>query len=846
MKYKYFLNLSSILWVLLMSTLGPKIARAVSPYSIFKPLTQAKPAKITTVKLPVDLSRLKFQHEEISLNGIWKYKPDPQATGEKQKWYSVNYDDSSWNEFPIPGQWAVENKAMFNYAGKVWFRYRFNLLLSLREKFTSLRFDGVDYIADVWLNGKYLGNHIGYFAPFEFDVSKVLNYESENLLVVRVDSPLDPGIKIKHPQKEKPEALASLELIASQKTLIKGCFGFWDCRPGNIIDANTCQDGNTGGIWAPVRLISQGNCSINSVLITPRLSDLSAEVEDQRTATIKFNWTITNFSQEQEINLFILIEGKNFQTEPIESSYSLILHPGANRVMVKIPIKNPRLWWPYDHPELGKPDLYSAKSYLIQGKECLDQRQDTFGIRSIRVEDKAFWYLNDKRIYIRGVCYPCSSQWLSQTTEELLEKDSQLLQDAYINFLLVKYHIDVPGFYQLTDEKGLMLWQDFSLLWEYDNSEEFRQAAISQIEEMVYLLYNHPSILLWCCHCEPLDDAKTLDPWLAEAVNKIDQSRPVYECSPTGEHPFKGWYEGNFFDFQTVAEKMLFPNEFGAEAIPFSAKEWMQWPPEPKEMLYHDLRWTLQQCFIGHPDTYNSREEFILASQIYQAACDKYAIETFRRHRYNPNGGQVFFMWNNCWPSATWAVVDYDRTPLLAYDALKTANHPILIYLDWNETIFPPGSEVSVEVSVINDWFKEFKNCKLTWEINQSSRGYVIKGNASIGRKASYLVGSADPITVWPAYANLSAEALAKAEATADKPAPEKGRRVKQGFFSLDIPPDSISEVGMISFTLSESTEIKYYTLQTNLIDGKDHLLARNFYCFVLKPDDYELKEGLN
>jgi len=829
MKYKHFFNSSFILWVLLISAVNPKILRAVSPYSIFKPLTQAKPAKITAAKTELELSRLNFQHEEIPLNGIWKYQPDPKNIGEEQKWYSQNFDDSSWGDFRIPGQWAVQNKEMFNYAGKVWFRYRFTVPPGLQKKQTSLRFDGVDYIANIWLNGKYLGNHTGYFAPFEFDVSKVLNYGSQNLLVVRVDSPLDPGIKIKPFQKEKPEALSSLELIASQKTLIKGCFGFWDCRPGNVIDATTCQDGNTGGIWAPVRLISQGNCKINSVLITPQLS------ADHKTATLQLAWTITNFSQEQEITLLIVIEGKNFQTEPIKSSYNILLHPEANSVMVKIPIKNPQLWWPYDHPELGKSNLYSVKSYLIQGKECLDQREDTFGIRSIRVEDKAFWYLNDKRIYIRGVCYPCSSQWLSQTTEELLKKDFELLQDAYINFLLVKYHIDAPRFYQFADEKGLMLWQDFSLLWEYADSAEFRQEAISQIEEMVYLLYNHPSILLWCCHCEPLDDAKTLDPLLAEAVDKIDQSRPVQECSPMGEHPFKGWYEGNFFDFQSVAEKMLFPNEFGAEAISFSAKEWMSWPPEPKEMLYHDLRWALQQCFIGCPKAYESEEDFILASQIYQAVCDKYAIETFRRHRYNPNGGQVFFMWNNCWPSATWAVVDYDRSPLLAYDALKIANNPILIYLNWNEAVFPPGSEVSVEVSVINDWFKEFKNCKLHWEIKQSSAGYVIKGNASVGMKASYLVSPEDPITVWFTL-----------NPTGSGPFGEEGATVNQGSFSLDIPPDSVSEVGTINFTLLDEDNLKYHTLQVSLLSQEGNLLSRNFYTFVLQPDDYEFKEGLN
>src|SRR3712207_3845890 len=103
----------------------------------------------------------------IDLSGSWQYKVDAHNVGREQAWNSAALDRSSWSEMQIPNNWYLTEVG--DYHGAVWFATSFTLSDDLRGKRVFLRFGAVDYIADVWLNDAYLGQHEGYFLPFEFD-----------------------------------------------------------------------------------------------------------------------------------------------------------------------------------------------------------------------------------------------------------------------------------------------------------------------------------------------------------------------------------------------------------------------------------------------------------------------------------------------------------------------------------------------------------------------------------------------------------------------------------------------------------------------------------------------------
>ncbi len=180
----------------------------------------------------------------MNLSGQWRFNLQDSAVFNQSK-----YQDASWKTMPIPCNWFL---AGLDHHGVVWFRRSFRH--ADKEGFFTLRFEGVDYFAEVYLNDCRLGSHAGYFEPFEFDVTNILR-SGQNLLAVRVDSPY-----------ETP-AMDGWHL---RKRLIKGVLNHHDCRPGGGWDP-AGQSFNTGGIWNQVYLVQHGPQTIERLLLTADL-----------------------------------------------------------------------------------------------------------------------------------------------------------------------------------------------------------------------------------------------------------------------------------------------------------------------------------------------------------------------------------------------------------------------------------------------------------------------------------------------------------------------------------------------------------------------------------------------
>jgi beta-mannosidase len=652
----------------------------------------------------------------VSLDGDWQFMPA--SLRPEDKYLAEAAGD--WARIPVPSNWYLAGR---DVSGAAWYRREFDAAPDLAGKLVRLVFDGVDYAADVWLNGTHVGFHEGSFQPFDLDVSKVIKPGARNVLVVRVDSPYEPVGSV----------------WSLHKRLIKGVFNHHDTRPGGAWSPRG-QDANTGGIWGPVHLEVADGAAIEALRITPVLEPGNGAAHADVTVEV-----LSAGERERNVALSLDWAPAGSPAGPARSvSRQVTLRPGPSRLQLRLDEPSPRLWWP---AEQGEPNLYRASLRVTDGGRVLDRADREFAFRSVRYDAKTgVWRINGRRMFLRGTNY-ISSQWLSEMTPERYARDVALMQAAHVNAVRVHAHVEADAFYRECDRKGLLVWQDFPLQWGYSDAPEFVAEAERQVRDMVHMLYNHPSVIAWSLHNEPPWDAdwmkykypdydpnqnRGLDRVLLAAAQAEDQSRYIHPYSGTPEHPWLGWYSGDWRDYGKPTKQPLI-TEYGAQALPSlpslrrivgpdqlwpdTDAEWQNWE-------YHNFQrhetFDLAKVPMG-----SNIEQFIHNTQAYQARLTKYAAEAYRRQRYRPVGAIFQFMFVEDWPSVNWGVVDYWRETKPGYEALRTAYQPVLPSIEWDKEAYRAGEPVSVRLWVVNDLHREFPGASLEYALSRDGRPVV-------------------------------------------------------------------------------------------------------------------------
>lgn len=627
---------------------------------------------------------MKIQSKNILLNGSWNYITDSDGK------YSYADIENLINQNPrdkisVPSNWEVEG--FHNFNGSIWFATNFDVKNVLtKDDISVLLFKGVDYFAEVWLNGKKIGKHEGYFQKFAFNVSKSLKH-GNNFLVVKVTSPREtPG-----------------EVWPLKKKLIKGIFNHHDCRPGGW-SYEFGQDQNTGGIWNDVELVTGEKVFLENVKVSSAISANKEKVKVTVTASylINFSRSITS-----KIKISVTNSGKKI----LQKEFSVSIKPRQGSFSFSFEIENPKFWFSWD---TGKPELYQ----LEISSALFKTQVETFGIKVVRLDDKQNFYLNGKKLFLRGTNI-IPTQFLSQLSSAKIKKLVSDIKAANINVVRVHAHVNRKELYDEFDKQGILLWQDFPLQWTYDNSKVFAQNAVAQIKEMVRQFYNHPSIAFWCCHNEPGEQIETLDKLLYAAVLSEDNSRIIRIASNYEEHPYDGWYWGKKEHYAGTPMGPLV-TEFGAQALPelsslkkflspqaISKYDWKEWE-------YHNFQFD-QTFNIAKIERGKNVGEFIKNSQAYQADLLKTATEFYRRKKNNGITGIFQFMFVDCWPSITWSVVDFYGKKKLGYKAIQQAFKPLLLSIRLRQDVFLPEAKFNSDIWVINDSHKSYKNCSLSF-----------------------------------------------------------------------------------------------------------------------------------
>jgi beta-mannosidase len=619
---------------------------------------------------------------EKLLDGQFSYITDENSSLSFDEALIIYKKKKNHRQMNIPVNWEVAGLNNFN--GTVWFFREFSQKIKPLS-LTILEFGGVDYFTDVWLNDSYIGSHKGYFQKFYFDISGYL--KSSNQLVLKVTSP-----------KEEPGTVWPYK-----KKLIKGIFNHHDCRPGGW-SLDYGQDKNTGGIWNSVFLKEFSAVYISGLKITTRLNN------DYSNASVTAELQcLANKPANDELKIIVIPpSGKQIRIKQrVEFS------PGVSSMKIEFSIEHPELWWTWD---LGSPNLYKLK---ISGRQV--NINETFGIREVRMDDRKVFYLNNKKLFLRGTNI-IPEQFLCLLSPEKISEQVSLVRDTNINIIRMHAHVNRKEYYDECDRKGILVWQDFALQWTYDDSEDFALNAVAQIKNMVCIHYNHPSIAFWCCHNEPGEQINTLDPKLFEAVKSEDNTRIIRIASNYEEHPYDGWYWGNMEHFAACPMGPVV-TEFGAQAVPemsslrkFMSKKEIE-KPDYEKWKYHNFQYE-QTFHIAEVDKGKNTKELIFNSQKYQSRLLQTAVDFYRRERFSKVNALFQFMFIDCWPSITWSVIDYYGRKKEGYFTLKKVFQPLYISIKLMRRIYFPGSKLNINIWLINDFHKEFQDCIIEFYLN--------------------------------------------------------------------------------------------------------------------------------
>jgi beta-mannosidase len=666
---------------------------------------------------------------KISLDGTWDYQPVFRTTLRADSSIEDTANMPAAGTMPVPSNWHLRGLANFN--GRVRFTRDFDFAEKLAVPDRAfLVFHGVDYYAEVELNGARVGKHEGYFQVFEFEVTPQLK-RGRNHLAVTVDAPLEePGT-----------------VWPDHKRMIKGVLSHWDCKPGSV-SQKFGQDGTTAGIWNSVELEIRHEAWLGSVKIQPFLYERLPASEKAVGAVAAATLAPLHESDGYDAKIFITAEveaikpGKYLLTAEAGGAHvssELQLTTGRATAVLVLPMERPRLWWTWD---LGEPYLYTAHLKLAANQEVLYTRELKFGVRRIELDEKTGeWRLNGVRFFIRGTNI-VPELWLSAYSPERIGVDLKLLRDTHINGVRVCVHVNREELYDALDRAGIVAWQDFPLQWDYARTDEFMQEAASQLRDMIRQFYNHPSIITWVCQNESTSyNVNVLDPFLARVGSQEDSSRPVRPVSAFQEHIYEGWYGGDYHNYRTTPGGPII-SELGAQALP-SLEEMREmfgdaWPPDWEKLAYHDFQYqqTFKDAKLPMPSGW---ADFVANSQRYQAELLKFAIEHYRREKYKKVGSFFQFQFVDCWPAITWSVVSYARRPKPAYYALQRAFQPVLIATDLDKTVWskgksreaPVGLGLALKIWVVNDEHHSIEGA--TFEARLRRRGAEALGVGPIG-----------------------------------------------------------------------------------------------------------------
>jgi beta-glucuronidase len=389
------------------------------------------------------------------------------------------YDDSYWPAIQVPGVEntinAYERRPEY-YQDGVWYRRTFTVPAAQRGKFAKLMFYAVNYVADVWLNGNYLGYHEGGYTSFAFDVSNAIKFDSVNVLAVRVDNPP------------------------------------WATRI-DIVPYSRVDWFNYTGIIHEVYLEFSDPVSVMRADVVPK------EVDGKIQTTIAlYNASTTAQNAEVRVGIYeAQIDAQNIRSERAsdllgapaavfgQTQNSLTVPARESKVLrMNLTVQNPRLWSP------KQPNLYILRVIVSQAGQMVDEFFTQFGIRTIKTAGNKF-LLNEKPAFFVGMArHEDHPNYGRSIPTAAIYDDLVAIKNLNANWLRTAHYPNHPFTYLAADRLGFVVMEEIPV-WQFDLPSAWaiqnlvRHIHEQMFKEMVFRDYNRPSIVLWSTSNECLD-----------------------------------------------------------------------------------------------------------------------------------------------------------------------------------------------------------------------------------------------------------------------------------------------------------------------------------------------------
>lgn len=432
----------------------------------------------------------------------------------------------SWHEVTIPHTWNnidMQQDSTY-YEGDGWYKKNLFLGKGYTGKRLFLRFAGVGNVADVYVNGRFIGEHKGGYSAFCFEITDAIKPDTQNVIEVKANNKMRP----------------------------------------DVIPINHNLFANYGGIYRSVEMIATGKINISTLDYASSGVYIDQMNVSSRSADIFVKVKVENkFDTAQAADVAAIVKDANgniIQSAVVKSSVS---PQGVNTFDIPIQISEPHLW-------NGRKDpyLYAVDVMIEKDGKVLDSVRQPLGIRSFQIEPGKGFYLNDSSYRLYGVCR--HQDWWhygNALTDSMQRVDMEMIQDIGATSVRFAHYQQADIIYSMCDSMGILAWAEIPFVNAWSGKEG--PNAKQQLTELIKQNYNHPSIYVWGLHNEvyckyPTDYPARLTYELADLAKTLDDYRYTVSTSGYGTmqrsmnlmadiqamNRYYGWYEGKMDDLE--------------------------------------------------------------------------------------------------------------------------------------------------------------------------------------------------------------------------------------------------------------------------------------------------------
>lgn len=676
----------------------------------------------------------------LTLNGQWKFR----QIG-NENWFEAEVPGSVFHDLLATGKiedpFYRENEYKAREIASRDYEYfkEFSADSELLDKDRIILYcEGLDTLADIYLNDVLIGSVNNMHRIYEFDIKSLL-IAGKNSLRVVFHSPIK---YIEEKNAENP-LWGSGDAIAGFPHIRKGhsMFG-WDWGP-QIPDS---------GIWRSIAIIGSGADRLEDIYITQR--------HQKGRVTLDIRARIACVPKDEHVIRVVL-------TAPDGKTIVQQVRPVGKEEHILLQIDRPELWWPNGY---GAQPLYDVGIELRRAGDLLDERSYRVGLRTIGVRrEKDSWgesfefVINGVSIFAMGADYIPEDSLLPRCSRERTEKLIKSCVAANFNCLRIWGGGYYPEdyLYDLCDQYGLLVWQDFMFACaEYELTDEFAENIVTEARDNIIRLRHHASLAIWCGNNEmetawvnwgfPKTQKRRghytmmFEELLPRAVSEFDPETFYWPSSPSSGggfddpndenrgdvHYWEVWHGLKpFTDYRKF--HFRFVSEFGFQSFPGRKTVESFTLPEDRNifsyvMENHQKNGSANGKILFYlSDNFKYPKDFdslLYTSQILQAEAIKYGVEHWRRNRGRCMGA-IYWQLNDCWPVASWASIDYfGRWKALHYFARRFFAPVILTACE---------EECSAALHVSNESMREFSG-ELRWQLRDARSNILKSGSASV------------------------------------------------------------------------------------------------------------------